>query len=73
MKLVIVTVVDYYKKDIIKALSEECKKQGLQFYVYYSQLDWHHEDYFPRGRTGIYTERPEKVIGIHTWPIKMLK
>jgi alpha-L-fucosidase len=26
---------------------------------YYSQLDWHHPDYFPRGRTGHAAGRPE--------------
>jgi alpha-L-fucosidase len=30
-------------------------------FFYYSQLDWHHPDYFPRGRTGQdYTGRPEE-------------
>lgn len=49
-----------YGKDIIKALAEECRKQGLQLFFYYSQLDWHHPDYYPRGRTGRgYTGRPE--------------
>lgn len=46
-----------YGKDIIKALADECEKEGLRFYVYYSQLDWHHPDYFPRGRTGHQTGR----------------
>jgi len=41
-----------YKKDVLKALAEECRKQGLKLFFYYSQLDWHHPDYFPRGRTG---------------------
>ena len=25
---------------------------GLKLFFYHSQLDWHHPDYFPRGRTG---------------------
>ena len=39
-------VVDFapYGKDILKALSEECKKQGIKFGVYYSIMDWHHPD-----------------------------
>lgn len=48
-----------YKKDILGALKEECDKQGIKLFFYYSQLDWHHTDYFPRGRTGGKTERPE--------------
>jgi alpha-L-fucosidase len=31
-----------YKKDPMRALSEEAKKQGLKFAFYYSILDWHH-------------------------------
>lgn len=49
-----------YKKDVLKMLADECQKQGIKLFFYYSQLDWHHPDYFPRGRTGAgYTGRPE--------------
>ena len=34
-----------YKKDIVGALAQACKKQGLKFCIYYSVLDWHHPDY----------------------------
>ncbi len=37
-----------YKKDILKALEEECKKQGILFGTYYSIADWHHPDYTTR-------------------------
>ena len=37
-----------YGKDILKQLSEECKKQGIIFGTYYSILDWHHPDYTTR-------------------------
>ncbi|GAB3561252.1 alpha-L-fucosidase [Spirosoma luteolum] len=47
-----------YKKDILKALAEACRAQGLKLFVYHSHLDWHHPDYFPRGRTGQFTGRP---------------
>src|SRR5213594_5229908 len=49
-----------YKKDPLKMLADECRKQGVKLFFYHSQLDWHNPDYFPRGRTGQYTGRPEK-------------
>ncbi|MBR9999298.1 MAG: alpha-L-fucosidase [Cyclobacteriaceae bacterium] len=49
-----------YGRDVLKLLKEECDKQGIKLFFYYSQLDWHHPDYYPRGRTGQgYTGRPE--------------
>ncbi|HEU0179884.1 MAG TPA: alpha-L-fucosidase [Blastocatellia bacterium] len=48
-----------YKKDVLKMLADECHKQGIKLFFYYSQLDWHHPDYFPRGRTGLTAGRPE--------------
>src|SRR5260221_7992236 len=53
-----------YKKDVLKALAEECRRQGLKLFFYYSQLDWHNPDYFPRGRTGQDAGRPEQ----GNWP-----
>lgn len=41
-----------YGKDVIKMLAEECRKQDIKLFFYYSQLDWHHPDYYPRGGTG---------------------
>ncbi len=41
-----------YGKDVLKALSVECEKQGMPLFFYHSHLDWTHPDYFPRGRTG---------------------
>jgi len=49
-----------YKKDVLKALADECHRQGIRLFFYYSQLDWHHPDYFPRGRTGRDAGRPEQ-------------
>lgn len=34
-----------YGKGVVKALAEECKKQGIDFGMYYSISDWWHEDY----------------------------
>ena len=48
-----------YGKDVIGLLAAECHRQGIKLFVYYSQLDWHSEDYFPRGRTGHRTGRPD--------------
>ena len=41
-----------YGKDVLKMLADECHRQGIKLFFYHSQLDWHHPDYFPRGRTG---------------------
>lgn len=48
-----------YGRDILGMLKEECDRQGIKLFFYYSQLDWHHPDYFPRGRTGDKTGRPD--------------
>lgn len=41
-----------FKRDIVKELADECRKQGLKLHLYYSHLDWTREDYYPLGRTG---------------------
>jgi len=41
-----------YQKDILKPLAAACKKEGIKLFFYYSLLDWHDDNYFPRGRTG---------------------
>jgi alpha-L-fucosidase len=41
-----------YKDDPLKMLADECHKQGIKLFFYYSQLDWHNPDYFPLGMTG---------------------
>ena len=48
-----------FKRDPLAELAEECRRQGIKLFFYYSQLDWHHTDYWPRGRTGLKTGRPE--------------
>ena len=48
-----------YGKDIVRQLAEACREQGLKLFLYYSQLDWHHLDFFPRGGTGRQAGRPE--------------
>ena len=49
-----------YGKDVLRMLSDECRREGIKLFFYHSQLDWHHPDYFPRGFTGgDFTGRPE--------------
>jgi alpha-L-fucosidase len=59
-------IVDWtpFKRDPMKELADECHRQGLKLFFYYSQLDWHNPDYWPRGRTGLKTGRPEQ----GSWP-----
>ncbi|MCU1274527.1 MAG: alpha-L-fucosidase [Bryobacterales bacterium] len=47
-----------YKKDPLKMLADECHRQGMKLFFYHSELDWHHPDYYPRGRTGQTAGRP---------------
>ncbi len=42
-----------YGKDVLKMLADECQKQGIKLFFYYSLLDWKRGDYYPRGRTGL--------------------
>ena len=48
-----------YKRDVLKDLAEACRAEGLKLFFYYSQLDWRHTDYWPRGRTGEAASRPQ--------------
>lgn len=48
-----------YRKDVLKQLADECHRQGIKIFFYYSQLDWHHPDFYPRGSTGRDAGRPE--------------
>ncbi len=53
-------IVDHalYHRDPLKELAAECQRAGIKLFFYYSQLDWHHADYFPRGGTGTAAGRP---------------
>ncbi len=46
------------RRDIVRELADACAKEGLKLFLYYSQLDWHHPDFFPRGQTGQTAGRP---------------
>ena len=47
-----------YKKDVVKMIADECHKQDIKLFLYYSLLDWGREDYpHETGRTGQKTGR----------------
>ena len=47
-----------YKKDIVKLMADECHRQGVKLFLYYSLLDWRRDDYsWWTGRTGKGTGR----------------
>ena len=46
-----------FKRDIVKELTDECHRQGIDIHFYYSHIDWQRED-APLGRTGLGTGRP---------------
>lgn len=54
-------IVDFtpFKRDPLKELADACAAEGIKLFFYYSQLDWHHPDYYPRGSTGKESGRPE--------------
>jgi alpha-L-fucosidase len=47
-----------FRRDPMQELAEECRRQGIKLFFYYSQLDWRHPDYWPRGNTGEGSGRP---------------
>jgi alpha-L-fucosidase len=48
-----------YARDPLRMLSDEARRQGIKLFFYYSQLDWHSTDYWPRGRYGHFGGRPQ--------------
>ena len=50
-----------WKQDAVKLIAEECQRQGIRLFVYYSLLDWYRSDYqYETGRTGQGTGRTAK-------------
>jgi alpha-L-fucosidase len=45
-----------FKRDVLKELSEACRKYGVEFSTYHSICDWYHPDY-PTGSPGGKTEK----------------
>jgi alpha-L-fucosidase len=55
-----------YKKDVVKMIADECHKQDIKLFLYYSLLDWGREDYpHETGRTGQKAERQGHVDYAH--------
>ncbi len=46
-----------YGKDVLKMLTDACKRQDMPLFFYHSHLDWHHPEYYPWGATGHHTGR----------------
>ncbi|MGF7231384.1 alpha-L-fucosidase [Arachidicoccus sp.] len=47
-----------FHRDIVKEMADECHKQGIKIFFYYSLLDWRRTDYsYGTGRTGQGTGR----------------
>ncbi|MHB9022747.1 MAG: alpha-L-fucosidase [Armatimonadota bacterium] len=46
-----------FKRDVVKELSEACKRHGIQFCAYYCITDWYHPDY-PLGSPGGRSNKP---------------
>ena len=49
-----------FKRDVMRELADECKRQGIRFCTYHSIIDWHHPDYLPRGKGD--TRPPETAV-----------
>ena len=48
-------------QDAVKLIADECHRQGIKLFVYYSLLDWTRSDYpYESGKTGKGTGRTEK-------------
>jgi alpha-L-fucosidase len=58
-----------FKRDVLKELSEACRKQGIAFGTYYSVCDWHHPA-FPLGSPGGRTKKPNPDIDAYTEYLK---
>ena len=48
-----------FGRDVIGELAQACREEGIRLHFYYSHLDWGRTDYWPLGRTGHGTGRPQ--------------
>ena len=58
-----------FKRDPLKELSDECKRQGIKFCTYYSIMDWHHPDFYPHEK---YDKRDTKHANFENY-VKFMK
>lgn len=50
-----------FKRDVVEEIADECHRQGIKLFFYYSLLDWYRSDYqYETGRTGKGTGRTAK-------------
>lgn len=53
-----------FKRDVLKELADACSKEDdFALGFYYSHLDWGRDDYYPLGRTGQKSGRPQGDAG----------
>jgi len=40
-----------FARDVVAELADACHKEGMRLHLYYSHLDWHRSDYWPRSNS----------------------